>query len=302
MSAGTVTKESADAGTDIALKLGYSAWAMPEIPVAAQIELVQSLGYVGIELVSGPRSSLDALTASVAERKEIRRLLDAAGLALPSIAGHGNLLEADPEKRAEQKARVEANIDLAADLAGGTKGTPCMVCMGYGKPDQYEAVREQIAQNFGELSAYGEKRGVVVALEPHVGQAFDLPEKVLWLLERVNSPFFRLNFDNSHFEVMGRDIEEYVPLLAPYSVHTHVKDQRGISPDYQFLVPGEGTFDYPRYIKAMDKAGYNGFLTVEISKQIQNRPDYDAAATAKVSFETLTAAAKVAGVKVKYRE
>lgn len=301
MSASTAVPGTETAsGTETALKLGYSAWAMPDMPVAEQIELVRSLGYVGIELVSGPRSSLDALAVSAAERREIRRLLDEAGLALPSIAGHGNLLEADPEKRAAHVTQVQANIDLAADLTGA-EGTPCMVCMGYGKPDQYEAVCEQIAQNFVELAAYGEKRGVVVALEPHVGQAFDLPEKVQWLMERVGSPWFRLNFDNSHFEVMGRDIEEYVPLLAPYSVHTHVKDQRGISPDYQFLVPGEGTFDYPRYIAAMDKAGYDGYLTVEISRQIQNRPDYDAKATAAASFGTLTAAAKSAGVKVAYR-
>lgn len=299
MSAGVAETDTAASGTDTALKLGYSAWAMPEMPVAEQIELVRSLGYVGIELVSGPRSSLDALTIGAADRKVIRRQLDDAGLALPSIAGHGNLLEADPEKRAAQLKQVQANIDLAADLTGA-EGTPCMVCMGYGKPDQYEAVRDQIAQNFVDLAAYGEKRGVVVALEPHVGQAFDLPEKVLWLLERVGSPWFRLNFDNSHFEVMGRDIDEYVPLLAKYSVHTHVKDQTGVSPDYKFLVPGEGTFDYPRYISAMEQAGYDGFLTVEISKQIQNRPDYDAAATAKVSFETLTAAAQKAGVKVGY--
>ena len=34
------------------------------------------------------------------------RLLDGAGLALPSIAAHGNLLQQDPERRAEQLARI----------------------------------------------------------------------------------------------------------------------------------------------------------------------------------------------------
>jgi sugar phosphate isomerase/epimerase len=195
---------------------------------------------------------------------------------------------------------VQANIDLAADLTGA-EGTPCMVCMGYGKPDQYEAVREQVASNFAELAAYGEKRGVVVALEPHVGQAFDLPEKVAWLMERVNSPWFRLNFDNSHFEVMGRDIDEYVESMVPYSVHTHLKDQRGTVPGYEFLIPGEGTFDYPRYLRVMEAAGYDGHITVEISKQVQNRADYDPVKTAQRSFDILTAAAKSAAVNVKYR-
>ena len=51
----------------------------------------------------------------------------------------------------------------------------------------------------------------------------------------------------------------------------------------------------------MDRAGYRGFITVEISKQVQNRPGYDPAATAARSFETLTAAAARAGVALAHR-
>ena len=282
------------------MKLGFSAWAMAALPVAEQIAIVREAGYAGIEMVSGPGGSLNAQETDAAERRRIRGLLDEAGLALPSIAGHGNLLEADPAKRAAQLARVRGAIDLAADLAGA-EGPPCVVTMAYGRPASYEEVRETVAENFVGLASYGAERGVVVALEPHVGQAFDLPEKVLWLLERVGSPWFRLNFDNSHFEVMGRDLGDYVPLLAPLSVHTHVKDQRGVAPSYEFLVPGEGKFDYARYLSAMEAAGYGGFITVEISKQVQNRPDYDPAEVAARSFETLTAAAERAGVALKAR-
>ena len=283
------------------MKLGFSAWAMAAMPVAEQIALVRDAGYVGIELVSGPGASLDAQKTDAAERRRIRALLDDAGLALPSIAGHANLLEPDPEKREAQLARVRAAIDLAADLAG-PEGPPCVVTMAYGRPAGYEEVRETVASNMAELARDGESRGVVVALEPHVGQAFDLPEKVAWLIERVGSPFFRLNFDNSHFEVMGRDLAEYVPLLAPLSVHTHVKDQRGVAPDYEFLVPGEGEFDYARYLTAMAAAGYDGFVTVEISKQVQSRPDYHPATVAARSFETLTSDAQRAGVTLESRD
>jgi sugar phosphate isomerase/epimerase len=121
---------------------------------------------------------------------------------------------------------------------------------------------------------------------------------VVWLMERIGSPFYRLNFDNSHFEVMGRDLDEYVPLLTPYAVHTHLKDQRGLSPRHQFLVPGEGDFDYPRYLQAMEAAGYGGFVTVEISVMVQRRPDYNPEEVARRSFEVLTRAAGAAGVEL----
>jgi sugar phosphate isomerase/epimerase len=282
------------------MQLGYSAWAMPQLPVEEQIAMVRDAGYAGIEFVSAPGLSLDAQRVDQGERRRIRGLLDAAALALPSIAAHGNLLEADAEKRAGQLARIESAIGLAADLAG-QDGPPCVVTMAYGRPAQYEQVRETVAENFRALARTAGQSGVVIALEPHVGQAFDLPEKVLWLLERVDSPHFRLNFDNSHFEVMGRDLGDYVPVLAPYAVHTHVKDQRGVAPGYEFLVPGEGDFDYARYLTAMEHVGYPGFITVEISKQVQTRADYDPAETAARSFETLAAAATRAGVALAHR-
>ena len=279
------------------MQLGFSAWAMPRLPVAEQIALVRDAGYATIELVNGERSSLDALQLGTAERRAIRRALDDAGLRLVSIASHGNLLDPDRARRASHLARVQSGIDLARDLAG-PEGPPCLVTMAYGEPHAYEDVRETVAASFADLARYGQERGVVIALEPHVGQAFDLPEKVSWLVERVGSPWFRLNFDNSHVEVMGRDVDEYVPLLAPLSVHTHVKDQRGRAPSHEFLVPGEGDFDYARYLSAMHAAGYAGSITVEISAQVQRRPDYAPAVAAARSFETLSAAATRAGLEL----
>ena len=115
-------------------------------------------------------------------------------------------------------------------------------------------------------------------------------------MDEVNSPHFRLNLDNSHFEVMGRDLDEYLPMLIPYSVHTDLKDQRGRYPEHEFLVPGEGDFDYARYLRAMQQADYGGCITVEISVMVQRRPDYDPAVVARRSFETLVAAERASGV------
>jgi len=81
-----------------------------------------------------------------------------------------------------------------------------------------------------------------------------------------------------------------VPILAPVAVHTHVKDERGRVPDFQFLIPGEGEFDYARYLRAMRAAGYDGYITVEVSMMVQRRPDYDPLAAASQSYAVLAAA------------
>jgi sugar phosphate isomerase/epimerase len=129
----------------------------------------------------------------------------------------------------------------------------------------------------------------------------DEPEKVARLMQAVDSPHFRFNFDNSHFEVMGYDMDDYVPLLTPYAVHTDVKDQRGRSPNHEFLVPGEGDFDYARYLRALHGAGYDRWVTVEISVMVQRRADYDPAEVAVRSHGTLVRAAQTAGVPLDYR-
>lgn len=279
------------------MKLAFSAWAMRQLPVDRQIDIVRRAGYVGICLVSDPRfPHLDATTLAPPERARIRRLLAEADLALTAIAGHANVLESG----AEATERLRAGLDLATDLAG-PDGPPPLVTMAYGTPEQYEQQRQVVADAFGELAEYAARTGGTLALEPHVGQAFDLPEKVVWLMQTVGSPHFRLNLDNSHFEVMGRDMDEYVPLLAPYAVHTDLKDQRGRAPRHEFLVPGEGDFAYPRYLRCLRAAGYTGYLSVEISVMVQRRADYDAEAVARRAHAVLVDAAHAAGVPLEHR-
>jgi sugar phosphate isomerase/epimerase len=273
---------------------------MRELPLEQQIAIVQRAGYVGICLVSDERfSPLDAMRTSAAERRALRSQLDAAGLSLTAIAGHVNLLEPDPERLRHNMDRIRAGLELATELAG-PQGPPPLVSMGQGKPETYATDRVLLAERFGELARHAAAVGGTLALEPHVGQAMDQPEKIVWLMQTVDSPHFQLNLDNSHFEVMGRDMDEYLPQLLPYAVHTDLKDQRGRSPNHEFLVPGEGDFAYPRFLQALHSGGYSGYLTVEISVMVQRRPNYDPAEVAARAFHTLVAAAAEAGVPLEH--
>jgi sugar phosphate isomerase/epimerase len=274
------------------VKLAFSAWAMREWPVERQIDLVQRAGYVGICLVSGGELPLDATRVDQAERNRMRGLLADSGLALTAIASHVNLLEPDADLD-----RVRSALDLASEYGG----VP-VITMGYGTPDGYPTQRDVLFERFGELARHASRTGGVVALEPHVGQAMDLPEKVVWLMQAVNSPHFRLNLDNSHFEVMGCDMDEYLPTLVPYAVHTDLKDQRGRSPDHEFLVPGEGDFSFPRYLRQMHTLDYSGFVTIEISVMVQRRPEYDPFEVAQRAYHTLVDAAAAAHVPLEYRD
>ena len=277
------------------MKLGYSTWGMPKVPVDETLEHLAKLGFDGVELTVIPGYTTELSKLDAVERKRIRQLLEKHHLMLSAIAAHSSLLSIDPEAHAANMARLKGAVDLAVELAQGDI-MPAINTTPGGSPKEWDNVRDLLVERMRELVEYAQARGVTIAMEPHVGASIDTPEKVLQLLALVDSPFLKVNFDISHFDIVGLTTEETVAALATHTIHTHVKDQRGRVPNYEFLIPGEGDFDYVSYLKAMQRYGYDGFITVEVSVMVQRRPDYDPFAAATLSYETLSHAFIEAGI------
>ena len=278
------------------MKIGYSTWGMPTVPIDTAVSHIAKLGYDGLELTIIPRFTTELSTLDAAERKRIASLLKENNLALPAIAAHSSLLETDSDRHAQNMWRLKGGVDLAIELAQGDE-LPAVNTTPGGKPEEWDTQKDFLAERVGELVDYGASRGVTIAMEPHVGAIIDTPAKVLELLEIVNSPYLKVNFDISHFDIVGMTTEETVAALAPVSIHTHVKDQRGTAPNHEFLIPGEGPFDYVHYLKEMQAHGYDGFITAEVSFMVQGRENYDPLAAATLSYETLSHAFTEAGIE-----
>jgi inosose dehydratase len=277
------------------MKIGYSTWGMPAVPVDTIIPFLARTGYDGIELTVIPGYSTELSVLDRAERRRIARVLQDHQLELPAIAGHTSLVERDPTIAAEYWSLLTATIDLAVDWA--LDGTPpALDTTAGGTPEQWDELKPLLVERLGDLVRYGEQRGVVIALEPHVATMLDTPVRTLELLRLIDSPYLKLNFDISHFNVQGIPVRESVAALAPHTVHTHVKDERGLVPNYEFLIPGEGEFNYVAYLQAMRGERYDGYITAEISIMVQQRPDYDPLRAAEQTYKTLSRAFAQAGL------
>ena len=277
------------------MKIGYSTWGIPTLPIDTVLEHLAALGFDGVELTVIPGFSTELDTLDSAERKRIRQLLDRHGLDLPAVAAHQPMLSTEDDVHAENWRRLTASAGLCVDLAG-TDGVPVLNTTLGSNPNEWNSQQNLILERVGALVDYCTSREVVLAIEPHVGDGLNSPERSLWLLEEINSAYLKLNFDISHFEVQGMSTAQVVQLLAPHSAHTHVKDQRGLVPDYEFLIPGEGPFDFVEYLKLMQKAGYDGYITAEVSMQVQGRPDYDPLGAAELTYATLGSAFRQAEI------
>lgn len=278
------------------MRLGYTTWGMQSVAAEDSIPLLADIGFDSIELtvVPGWKDELDSLTS--ARRTRIKELLRSSGLALPALAAHRSLVAADPAEQAENWRRLTGAVDLAVELAS-EEGPPVIDTTVGGKAGEWDELRDRMVERIGRLCDYAARRGVTVAIEPQVMNALDTPERVIDLLELVGRSNLKIAFDISHFNVQGIPIEESVAKLAAATVFAHVKDERGVKPNYEFLIPGEGDFDYVRYLRAMKKAGYHGDVHVEISLMVQRRPCFDPLAAAQQSYRVLAAAFDEAGIE-----
>ena len=276
--------------------LAYSTWGMPTVPIEIAVANCAALGFDGLELTVIPGWTTDAALLDGAARRRIRALYDDYQLALCGLSGNVPLLDSDGVPSAEAMDRFRTYLDLAADLQHPGERLIVTTTSG-GLSAQWDSTKAQLVEHLGVLCSHAERAGVRIGIEPHVDAALHLPDQALWLLAQVNSPVLTIHFDISHFNVLGLPMQPVIAQLAPHSKHTHVKDERGIYPDHQFLIPGEGEMNYVGYLQGMAQAGYDGYIAVEISIMVQRRPNYDPLAAATQSYAVLSKAFADAGIE-----
>lgn len=90
------------------MKLGYSTWGMPTLPIGQAISHIAQLGFEGIEMavIPGYTTALDHLDSQT--RQDIKQWLKNHKLTLSAIAAHSSLVQTDPEIHAEQLKRPKA--------------------------------------------------------------------------------------------------------------------------------------------------------------------------------------------------
>jgi len=278
------------------IPLGFSLYGMRNLRTDAALRTCAEIGYEAVELVLNPGWPAEPRSLSVADRRDIRALLVDLNLALPALMEHLSLLgdEADKAQVVDETEhnqnleRLKAACELAHALSPGHP--PVIETTLGGKPAQWRQIKHQMADRLHSWARAAETSQAIIAIKPHVGGALHTPEGARWLLDQVNSPWIKLVYDYSHYELRGYALEPTARALLADSVFIHVKDSSGDPGKVKFLLPGEGRVDYAEYFKLLRKLGYGGAVLVEVSGQIHGRPGYDAVAAAKQSYATLAPA------------
>ena len=239
------------------------------------IRKAAELGADGIQMYStSGENSPENLTPQ--KRKELLAFVKSNGLRFSALCGDLGMGFFRPEKNPELIEKSKRILDLAKELETDIVTTHIGVVPEDETVDRYKIMQEACF----ELSRYADSIGSHFAIETGPETSAVLKK----FLDSLGSTGVAVNLDPANLVmVTGDDPVGAVYNLKDYIVHTHAKDgvmlertnpefiyrvtprpEDFSSIDYFKEVPlGQGSVDFPAYLKALDDIGYKGFLTIE---------------------------------------
>lgn len=164
---------------------------------------------------------------------------------------------------------IKRTIDLAAEF--GVPTVIIHVSSGWAPPQ----VNDLGLARYDEIVLYAKERGIIVAFENlrMLGNLAVLIDRY----EKMDNVMYC--YDSGHEHCYTKTIS-WLDIFTNRVVCTHIHDNPGRSledktKDYDWhLLPLDGSCDYEQMIRKMDKYGYAGPLSMEISQSV--REDYKA--------------------------
>lgn len=210
------------------------------------------------------------VTSLDTDPSKIRDLCTEAGVKISALSSHADLL--DPEFGV---AYARRGIRYAKEV--GTNVVQITENMYPAKWIDEKTAYEIMRINLRAISETCEENGVYLGVEQH-GPYTAKIKRMVRLLELVDSPWIRCNYDSGNTFLSGEDPYEMLEAVIDKVVHVHAKDisvkqaeaERGkVTGTAVGCACGDGVIDWKRLVGRLKKAGFKGTLSVECGTEDQ---------------------------------
>jgi sugar phosphate isomerase/epimerase len=262
----------------VRLRLGVAGGPVPRDPADVDDALARQLVGLGVRVLTTHFQPSPAVVATHAGR--VRSVLAEHGLSIVQATGYNpQLTHPDDAVLASELERLRAAFDTARLLGAE------MIISGCGSrhPTHFygphpanhtPAARDRLIESLRRVAPDAQNSGVILALECHVTTALDTPEHIHEVVQAVDSPWVRANFDPVNLlgdfsKVWGNAAamrHMWRTLGAGYAKSAHIKDVRT---DPEFVVhiseapPGQGVLDLDAYFEVVAQLGEDTAVIVE---------------------------------------
>ena len=223
---------------------------------AIQASVLLALGATHIEVRSAWGTNVAEFSADQAA--ELKDILDGKGLKVSAIASPiGKVDAALPVEHELERLRKVISVARALD-------SRYIRIFSFYRAEgrRPEDVRGEVMVRMAALAVLAKESGVVLLHENEKDIYGDTPQRVLDIMETVDSPALRVAWDNANFVQVGvKPYTEGYAMLRPYLEYLQVKD--AIAGTGEVVPAGEGDGELDDTIKALAADGYSGFASLE---------------------------------------
>lgn len=243
----------------------YSYWHFrtPKVPIEKVIDEAAALSVEGVDILHRQMESEDN-----AYLQKLKRHAFLNGVDLVSLSIHQDFVSPDAAERQKDIDHTIKCIELAYKM-----GIPCIrlnsgrwgtiksfddlmaargvepAIPGYTEDDAFKWCIDSIQQCLDKAA----QCGVVLALENHWGLT-SAPEGLLRIRKAIDSPWMGVLLDTGNFLENPYD---KLAMVAPHANFVQAKTYYGGGEWYTL------DLDYPRIIRILREANYNGYISIE---------------------------------------
>ncbi len=248
---------------------------------------IRKLGFRYLEMEGLGAAHIAAMDKA---RRAVREALDGNGLAVHNFCVvDPDLVSLDATRRRKALDRFKLGADVGVYLGAetlhlasyaapvryiGAKPYALGLGKGYRFADhtrvvippgfRWEKVWSTLVESCQACADAAAQYRRTVLMEPRVGEVVCSVDSMLRLIEHVDRPNFKANFDTGHFSAQRENVPLALEKLRGKFANIHISDNDPVNSEH--IAVGDGVIDWKEFFRVLKTMNYEGYLGLDLGR------------------------------------